>query len=99
MYRLEVFTIQPEPDSGQIVESAVRPEPEFTGYRILSPVWALGCNVPLTHLLILALYILFACLLGFPSSFFFTYFSLLIYFLAFSQCFLLAYLNFVSAGS
>ena len=45
------------------------------------PVQAAGHNALLIHLLISALYILFACLLGFSHllSFFFTYFSSLIY--------------------
>jgi len=34
-------------------------------------VWAAGHNVPLIHLLILALYVLFACLLGFPRLLFY----------------------------
>ena len=34
-----------------------------------SPMRGLGCNVPSIHLLILALYILFAYLLGFPTYF------------------------------
>jgi len=33
---------------------------------MVSAVQAPGCNVPLIHLLISALYTLFACLLGFP---------------------------------
>jgi len=35
MYRIGIFTVWPEPDSGWIVESAVRLELEFTAYRIL----------------------------------------------------------------
>ena len=44
-----------------------------------------GRNMPLIYLLILALCILFACLLGFLHllPFFFTYFSFLIYFLTY----------------
>ena len=39
------------------------------------PVWAPGHNVPLIHLMILALHISFACLLGFPRLLpFFLYF-------------------------
>ena len=30
--RIGIFTIQLEPDSGRIVESAIHLEPEFTGY-------------------------------------------------------------------
>jgi len=33
MYQLGIFTIQPELDIGQIVESAIRPEPKFTRYQ------------------------------------------------------------------
>jgi len=36
MYRIGISTIRPKPDSGQIVESAVRLELEFTGYRLLT---------------------------------------------------------------
>jgi len=50
----------------------------FKTVCIISPLQATGRNVPLIHLLILVLYILFACLLGFPHllPFFFTYFFL-----------------------
>jgi len=41
------------------------------------PMRAPGCNVPLIHVLILALYILFACLLASPTYFRFS--SLLIF--------------------
>jgi len=35
MYQIGIFTVLPELDIGQIVESAVRPELEFTIYRIV----------------------------------------------------------------
>ena len=35
MYQIGIFTVRLELDSGEIVESAVRPEPEFTVYRIV----------------------------------------------------------------
>jgi len=48
-------------------------------------MWDMGRNALLIPLVISALYILFACLLGFPRllRFFFTYFSLFIYFLTY----------------
>jgi len=36
MYQTEIFTIQPEPDSGWIVESAILPEPNFTRCQIVT---------------------------------------------------------------
>jgi len=36
MYQIGIFTIWPEPDSGQIVECAIQPESEFTRYQILT---------------------------------------------------------------
>jgi len=34
MHRIGIFTIRPDPDSGRIVESAIRPD--FTGYWIVT---------------------------------------------------------------
>jgi len=36
MYWIGILTIRPDPDSGQIVESAMWPNPDFTGYRIVT---------------------------------------------------------------
>jgi len=36
MYQIGIFTIWPEPDSGQIVEWAIWPDLDFTTYQILT---------------------------------------------------------------